>query len=320
MSSEEYVWAERFRPTRLEDVVIPASVKQQFQKFLQDKQLPNLLLTSSTPGTGKTTTAKALCHELGIRPLFINASINNSIDDIRMTVTQYATTVAISMFNDDNIANHKVVILDEADRLSEAAQDAMKGLIEETSKNCRFIFTANTKRKIIEPLQSRLTDIEFAFTKADNDKMLPQMLKRVFGILDETQTKYNKVAVAGIVKTFFPDNRSLLVFLQKEAALGEVSEGSLARAASVTPEALIDAMKKKQYKAVQQWILDNADKLNEDFYERLFKLLESQIVDQSVPQLVLTLGDAQRYDRVVPSKYLHYLAVSTQVMMECQWK
>lgn len=316
----DYIWAERFRPTNLNDVIIPEAVKSQFRKFIEDRQIPNLLLTSAMPGTGKTTTAKALCHELGIRPLFINASINNSIDDIRMTVTQYATTVAVSMFGDDNLANHKVVILDEADRLSEAAQDAMKGLIEEVHRNCRFIFTANTKRKIIEPLQSRLTDIEFAFTKTDTDKMLPQMLKRVFSILDETQTKYNKLAVAGIVKTFFPDNRSLLVFLQKESTLGDINEGSLARAASVTPEALIESMKGKKYKEVQSWILNNADKLNEDFYERLFKMLEGQIVDQSVPQLVLTLGDAQKYDRVVPSKYLHYLAVATQVMMEVQFK
>lgn len=317
--SEPYIWAELFRPTNLDDVIIPDSVKIQFKKFIEDGQLPNLLLTSNSPGTGKTTTAKALCNELGIHPLFLNASINNSIDDIRMTVTQYATTTAISMFGDEK-ANHKVVILDEADRLSPAAQDAMKGLIEEVHKNCRFILTANTKSKIIDPLQSRLTDIEFRFNKADSDKMMAKMLKRVFDILEETKTEYNKMAVAGIVKAYFPDNRGLLTFLQMEATLGKIDEGSLAKATAASPEALVEAMKAKKYKEVQGWVINNSDRLGEDFYERLFKMLEPMISDQSIPQLVLILADAQKYDAVVPSKYLHYLAVATEVMMQVQFK
>lgn len=317
--SEAYLWAEAFRPSTLDDVIIPEAVKVQFRKFLEDGQLPNLLLTSQSPGTGKTTTAKALCNELGVKPLFINASINNSIDDIRITVTQYATTTAISMFGDEK-ANHKVVILDEADRLSAAAQDAMKGLIEEVHKNCRFILTANTKSKIIEPLQSRLTNIEFRFTQADSNKMMMQMLKRIFHILDTTKTAYDKTAVAGIVKAYFPDNRSLLTFLQMEAKLGEVGAGSLAKAVAASPEALIDAMRGKKYKEVQQYVLNNIDRMSDDFYDRLFKLLEPAMTDQSIPQAVLILGDYQKYDNVVPSKYLHYLAMCTELMMQVSFK
>ena len=315
-----WIWAERFRPSNLDDVIIPDAVKTQFRKFIADGQLPNLLLTSTSPGTGKTTTAKALCNELGIKPLFLNASLNNSIDDIRMTVTQYATTAAVSMFSDEVKANHKVVILDEADRLSPAAQDAMKGLIEEVHKNCRFILTANTKSKIIDPLQSRLTGIEFRFTKDDSAKMMAKMLKRVFDILEETHTKYDKAAVAGIVKAYFPDNRGLLTFLQMEAQLGEVGAGSLAKAASATPEALIESMQGKKFKEVQQYVINNADRLSDDFYERLFKMMESKVADQSIPQLVLILADAQKYDSVVPSKYLHFLAICTEIMMQVQFK
>lgn len=317
---ESYIWAEAFRPSNLDDVIIPEVVKTQFRKFLEDGQLPNLLLTSASPGTGKTTTAKALCNELGVKPLFINASINNSIDDIRMTVTQYATTTAISMFGDEKQANHKVVILDEADRLTSAAQDAMKGLIEEVHKNCRFILTANTKSKIIEPLQSRLTNIEFRFTQADSNKMMMQMLKRVFEILEKTETAYDKASVAGIVKAYFPDNRSLLTFLQIEAKLGEVGPGSLAKAVAASPEALVDAMKGKKYKEVQQYILNNIDRMSDDFYERLFKIMEPALTDQSIPQAVLVLGDYQKYDNVVPSKYLHYLAMCTELMMQVGFK
>ncbi len=310
-----WIWAELFRPTKLDDVVIPDSIKAQFKTFIEQKQLPNLLLTSTSPGTGKTTTAHALCNEMGIKPLFLNASLNNSIDDIRMTVMQYATTM--SLYGGDS---HKVVIFDEADRLSANAMDALKGIIEEVHKNCRFILTANTKSKIIAPLQSRLTNIEFRFTPADSAKMMAKMLKRVFDILNETKTEYDKAAVAGIVKTFFPDNRSLLTFLQMEASLGKIDEGTLAKAAAASPEALIEAMKAKKYKDVQQWVLNNADRLTEDFYERLFKMLEPQLNDQSVPQLVLILGEAQKYDSVVPSKYIHFLATATEVMMAVQFK
>jgi DNA polymerase III delta prime subunit len=317
--SQAYIWAEVFRPSNLDEVIIPDSVKTQFLKFIEDGQLPNLLLTSASPGTGKTTTARALCNAIGVKPLFINASLNNSIDDIRMIVMQYATTSAVSMFGDEK-ANHKVVIFDEADRLSANAMDALKGIIEETHKNCRFILTANNKNKIIAPLQSRLTNIEFRFTKSDSDKMMAKMLKRVFDILEQTQTKYNKAAVAGIVKTFFPDNRGLLTFLQMEAQLGEINEGSLAKAASASPETLIESMKAKKYKEVQAWVLGNADRLGEDFYEKLFKVLEPQITDQSLPQLVLILGEAQKYDSVVASRFLHFFAVATEVMMQVQFK
>lgn len=320
---DEFLWAERFRPSNLDDVIIPDSVKTQFRAFVEKKQLPNLLLTSSTPGTGKTTTAHALCNELGIKPLFLNASLNNSIDDVRVLVMSYATTVAISMFDDgDSVANHKVVIFDEADRLSSNAMDALKGIMEEVSKNCRFILTANTKGKIIEPLQSRCTNIEFRFTKADTDKMMAKMLRRVFEILDVTGTTYSKPAVAGIVKHFFPDNRRLLTFLQQESADGTqpIDEGTLAKAASVSPEALIEAMKGKKFKEVQQWIINNVDRMNDDFYEKLFKMLEPLINEQSIPQLVLVLGEAQKYDSVVPSKYIHFLAVATEIMMQVSFK
>jgi hypothetical protein len=149
---------------------------------------------------------------------------------------------------------------------------------------------------------------------------MAKMLKRCFDILEETQTKYDKTAVAGIVKTLFPDNRRLLTFLQMESQLGEVGAGSLSKAASATPEALIEAMQGKKYKEVQQWILNNADRLSDDFYERLFKMLEPKIADQAVPQLVLILADGQKFDHIVPSKYIHFLAIATEVMMQVQFK
>lgn len=314
-STGSYLWAELYRPLMLDEVIIPDAVKAQFKAFIADGELPNLLLTSSTPGTGKTTTSYALCNELGIKPLFLNASLNNSIDDIRSTVMDYATTV--SMFGN---AKHKVVIFDEADRLSANAMDALKGIIEAVHKNCRFILTANNKNKIIEPLQSRLTNIDFSFTKIETDKLMAKMLRRAFDILDENKITYNRAAVAGIVKSFCPDNRRLLTFLQMESKSGTIDEGSLAKASSASPESLIESMKTKQYKAVQQYVLNNADRMSEDFYERLFKMIEPQLDDQSIPQAVLIIGDYQKHDTVVPSRYIHFLAMVTELMMQLRFK
>lgn len=310
------IWCETYRPKTMAEVIIPDSVKAQFQTYADIGEIPNLLLTSSQPGTGKTTTGRAISHDIGIdKPLFINASLNNSIDDIRMTVTQYATTM--SLFGG---SAHKVVILDEADRLSPAAQDSLKGLIEEVYTNCRFILTANRKSGIISPLQSRCTQIEFKFTKDDEKIMIPKMYKRVLEILDNEGVEYDKKVVARIVQKFFPDNRQLLVFLQGEAAKGPINEASLARLSSMDPSVLIEGMKAKKYNDVRDWVANNADRLNDDFYDQLFKLITPSVTDQSVPQIVLVLGDAQRYHTVVPSKFLHFLSVCTELMMQAQFK
>jgi DNA polymerase III delta prime subunit len=314
--NKKYIWTEVYQPQTLEEVIIPEAVKTQFRSFITNKQIPNLLLTSSSPGTGKSVSAKALCNELGIKYLFLNASLNNSVDDIRTTVMQYATTM--TMF--DSPCSHKVVIFDEACRLSPASMDAMKGICDSVISNCRFIFTANNKHKIIEPLQSRCTNIDFVFNKEESAKLVLQMYKRCCFILDEQKVEYSKPALAGIVKNFSPDNRRLLLFLQNEAACGKIDEGTLAKAASVMPEALVLAMKDKKFKDVSQWIADNADGLQEDFYDKLFRLLEPVLVDQSIPEVILVLGDYQRFDSVVPSKNIHYLSLCIQIMMSAEFK
>lgn len=314
--SKDYLWTERYRPSTIDDVIIPDTVKEQFKAFIAQGQIPNLILTSPSPGTGKTTTALALCRELGIeKPLFINASMNNSIEDIRMTVTQYATTM--SMFGD---SNHKVVILDEAERLSPAAQDSLKGLIEQVHSNCRFILTANTKSRIIEPLLSRGVNIDFMFTKDDEVKMQAKMFKRCIEILDENGVTHDKKVIAPLVKKFFPDNRRLLNFLQKESATGAIDAGTLAKASTTDTSALIEAMKTKKYGDVKNICFDMADRWGDDFYSILFKSLENQVTDQSVPEIVLVLGDYQRSHSIVPDRFIHYLTICTVIMMNVKFK
>lgn len=315
-NSEDFVWDEKYRPIKLDDCIIPDKLKEEFKAFLEQKQVPNLLLYSQSPGTGKTTTAKALCNELGIKPLFINASLNNSIDDIRNDVIQYATTVSI--FGDGNI---KVVILDEAERLSQSAQESLKGLMEYVSKNCRFILTTNNKSRIIEPLQSRCDNIDFVYTKTDQMKLAASMLKRVSEILKIEGIEYNPQVLAQIVKKFVPDNRRILIFLQRYATSNKViDEGALAKIVSGEITTLIDSMKEKNFAGVKDWLFQNYEQLQSDVYTKLYKALEPVLTGQSVAQLVLTLGDYQKYDSVVPDKFIHYLALNIEIMMNSEFK
>lgn len=259
--------------------------------------------------------AKALCNELGIRPLFINASMDNSIEDIRVKVLQYATTVSLT---GDSI---KVVILDEAERLSQAAQDSLKGLIELVSANCRFILTTNSKGRIIDPLVSRCTEIDFVFGKDDQVAVSARMLRRCTEILNDRGVTFKLPVVAEVVKKYAPDNRKILNTLQQYAkGNNTIDEGILGKLRSSDATALISAMRSKNYNEVKAWVFDNFEIMLDDFYLKLFKTLEPMLNPQSVPQLVLILNDYQRYHAVVPDKFVHFLSMCTEVMMQVEFK
>lgn len=306
----EYLWTEMYRPQKIDDVILPQELKDTFKGYVRDGQIANMLLTSSTPGTGKTTMAFALCNELGIRPLFINASMNNSIANIRNDVVQYATTVSL-------LGNStKVVILDEAERLSAEAQDSLKGLVEQVSKNCRFILTANTKSRIIEPLASRCTNIEFAFSADQMKKVSAQMFKRACEILDDQAIVYNKPVIANLVKRYMPDNRQLINKLQEYATAHKViDEGILGQLAAADVDTLFQAMKDKKFDLVKQWCFDNQTKLSDDFYGKFFVKGEARIEKASTPEMVIIIDEYQRFHSTVPDRYIHFLAMMTHIMM-----
>ncbi len=311
--SNEHIWAQKFRPATIKDIILPEGLLKELASYVEAGKVPHLLLVSRLPGTGKTTLAKALCADLGSSPLFINASLNNSIDDIRANVLQYATGVSL-------LGGPKVVILDEAERLSQAAQEALKGIMEAVSKNCVFILTTNNAQRIIEPLRDRCMVKEFVWSKEDQTKMSAKMMRRCAEILTSEGVAFKPQVLAAIIKKHFPSNRRILNVLQEYSnEFGTIDEGILGKLASGDVDALLAGMKAKDFNAVKDWCSSNADTVSDGIYLKLYETLKDHLVGQSVPQLVLILGDYQRHHNTVPDMFIHTLAMMTNIMVDCSF-
>lgn len=313
---EHFLWVEKYRPNTIAETILPESFKQALLKSVQDSKIPSFIFFSPSPGTGKTTTALALANDLGCQKLFINGSTDNSIDTIRNLVTQFATTA--SLFSDAPI---KVVILDEADRLSPAAQDGLKALIEEVSKNCSFILTCNNKARLIDPLRSRCTEIDFVYSKEQQVELSTLMLKRVIELMKVENVEYDVKALATLTKACVPDNRKLIHTVQEYyRQYGKVDAGVIALHNSRDTKAFIDILKAKNFDSALKWCLDNSDAIGDDFYRFIYDSLKESLTDQSRAQIILTLNDYQRHHSTVPDRFLHLSALATQVMIESQFK
>lgn len=221
MSNLSTLWVERYRPKTIKDIVMPKDFKRFFSKLVADGQTNNLLLSSPTPGTGKSTLAKALVNDLGADYIYINASSENSIDVIRNQIHNFAMTKSF-------VGGTKVVILDEADGLTPQFQKALRAFIEEFEKNCRFILTCNYISKIIPALrQGRTMVFDFNMAKY-KDELIPQIVKRLEGILKFEKVEFDETIIPKLVETNFPSLRECIATLQQYAQThGKIDEGIL---------------------------------------------------------------------------------------------
>lgn len=308
---DKLVWAEHYRPKKIDDCILPPRVVEDVKSAIKSGNIPHFLFTGSA-GTGKTTLAKAIVEELGANLLFINASLNRSIDDIRTTVIQFASTVSF----DDSM---KIILLDEVDGLTQAAQDSLRGIYEQFG-HVRFILTCNQKNKIIPALQSRSSIIEFKTSKEDKEAMVKTFYKRVLGILDERGIEYDKKVVAQAIMTFFPDFRRTLNELQRYSASGKIDVGILASVSKENFKALFDAMKSKDFKACRTWVGQNSDVdcgiLFRDMYDNAYNLFAGK----DIAQLILILADYQHKAAFVADQEINTMAAVTEIMVSCQFK
>ena len=303
----EFLWVEKYRPQIIADVVMPSHIKATFEDIVSGGELHNMLLTG-TAGLGKTTVAKALCNELDLDFLLINGSEEGNIDTLRNKIKQFASTVSLS-------GGYKVVILDEADYLNpQSTQPALRGFIEEFSGNCRFILTCNFKNRIIEPLHSRCSVIEFNIAKKDMPPLLSLFMKRVEYILDAEGVTYDKQVIADLIMKHMPDWRRVLNELQRYSTSGNIDTGILV---SITETSINDLMlhiKHKDFKRMRQWVADNMDTEPASIFRKIYDNMFEYIDPKSIPQLVLILADYQYKNAFVADHELNLVACLTEIM------
>ena len=310
--SNEYLWVEKYRPQKVADTILPTKLKETFQKIIDSGELPNMLFTG-TAGLGKTTVAKAMCNELNCDYILINGSEEGNIDTLRTKIKQFASSVSLS-------SDFKVVILDEADYLNpQSTQPALRGFIEEFSSNCRFILTCNFKNRIIEPLHSRCGVYEFNTSKKDLAPIAGQFMKRCQYILEEEGVSYTQMAVADLIMKFAPDWRRVINELQRYSVNGNIDAGIVNVVSDKNYDDLLSYLKNKDFKKMRSWVVNNIDTDAAAIFRSIYDRMAEKVASQSIPQLVLILGDYQYKNAFVADHELNVVACLTEVMSDVQF-
>ncbi len=310
--TESFLWVEKYRPSTINDCILPDRLKKPFQEYVNNKEIPNLMLTG-TAGVGKTTVARAMCDEIGINHLYINASENRGIDVLRTTIRNYASTVSLT-------GGKKVIILDEADYMTPDAQAAMRGAIEEFAANCTFIFTCNFKSKLIEAIHSRCSVIDFALRNDEKAKMASQLMKRMENILTQESVTYDKTVLAKIIEKYFPDYRRTLNELQRYSSSGSLDAGIVAQLSDVRKIGdLVKHLKDKNFGEMRKWCVANSDIEPARIYRKIYDGLYEYMKPHSIPQAVVTIGKYQYQAAFVADQEINLVACLTELMVECEY-
>ena len=311
--NEEFLWVQKYRPKTIADTILSSELKQTFQQFVNQENVPNLLLAGSA-GIGKTTVAKALCEQLNADYIVINGSMNGNIDTLRTEIMQFASSISFT-------GGRKYVILDEADYLNpQSTQPALRNFMEEFSKNCGFILTCNFKNRIIEPLHSRCTVIDFKTKGKDKAKLAAKFFNRLCDILKNEEVEFESKVVAELVNLHFPDWRRVINECQRYASTGRIDSGILANLNQESFKQLITHMKAKEYQSVRKWVGENSDIDASQFFRAFYDTAWEEVSDNSVPGVVITLGEYQYKHSFAADPEINIMAFLTAIMFEVSWK
>ena len=312
MIRNDFLWSQLYRPKTIEQCILPTDLKNTFQQFVDKGTIPNMLLTGRA-GVGKTTVARAMLEQLNCDYIIINGSMNGNIDTLRVDISQFASSVSL-------MGGRKYVILDEADYINpNSTQPALRNFMEEFSKNCGFILTCNFKNKIIEPLHSRCTVIDFKLPNNEKAKLASQFMKRIKNILDTEKVQYDDGAVAEVISKYFPDWRRVLNELQRYSATGKIDSGILANLGDESFKTLFGHLKAKSFSSMRKWVGENSDIESHVLFRKIYDNAIQYIKPASIPQLVLIIGDYQFKAAFVTDPEINTVACLTMIMTECEF-
>ena len=307
------LFCEKYRPQTIDECILPDHLKKTFKEIVDTGEVPNLLF-SGTAGLGKTTVAKAICNELGLDYILINASESGNIDTLRGKIKQFASSISLS-------GGYKVVILDEADYLNaQSTQPALRGFIEEFSANCRFILTCNFKNKIIEPLHSRCGVIEFNTSKKDMAQLCQLFMNRALNILSAESIEVpQKEVLAELIMKHAPDWRRILNELQRHSRGGTLQLDVLSVSMTGSVSDLFGHLKSKDFKSMRQWVAENMDVDSAAIFRAIYDAMNDAVQPNSIPQLVLILADYQFKNAFAADKELNMVACLTECMAQVEF-
>ena len=310
---EKFLWVEKYRPTKVDECILPSNLKQTFKQFVKDKKIPNLILSGGA-GVGKTTVANAMINEIGATSMMINGSEESGIDILRTKIKNFASTSSLE-------GGRKYLILDESDYLNpQSTQPALRGFMEEFHKNCGFILTCNYKNRLIEPLHSRCGSIDFKITKEERPQLATAFFKRVKNILEQESIKYDDKVVVELITKYFPDWRRTLNELQKYSASGQIDSGILVNLSEVSINELMDALKKKEFTVVRKWIVNNLDNDPNRMYRLVYDSLYDYLDGSTIPHAVLLIGKYSYQSAFVADQEINMLACMTELMSTVKFK
>ena len=310
---ENFLWVEEYRPKDVGSCILPKNLKDTFTEFVESDHIPNLIL-SGGPGVGKTTIAKAMIEQIGATYMMINGSEESGIDVLRTKIKNFASTVSLE-------GGRKYLILDEADYLNpQSTQPALRGFMEEFHKNCGFILTCNYKNRLIEPLHSRCSIIEFKIPKSEKPNLASEFFKRVISILDIEQVKYDKRVIAEVINNHFPDWRRTLNELQRYAISGSIDAGMLVNIGDVNIKELMAGMKNKEFTNVRKWVVNNLDNNPVDLLRVVYDNLYEYVDGSTIPHCVVVLGEYQYKSAFVADQEINMMACLTEIMARAKFK
>jgi len=312
MIRDDFLWSQLYRPKTIDQCILPVGLKTTFQQFVDNGTIPNMLLTGRA-GVGKTTVARAMLEQLECDYMIINGSMNGNIDTLRTDISQFASSMSL-------MGGRKYVILDEADYLNpNSTQPALRNFMEEFSKNCGFILTCNFKNKIIEPLHSRCTVIDFKIPNNEKAKMASQFMKRCKGILEVEGIEFSDAVLAELINKYFPDWRRVLNELQRYSATGKIDSGILTNLGDESFKQLFEFLKAKSFSNMRKWVGENSDIETSVLFRKIYDTSSQYIKPASIPQLVLIIGDYQFKAAFVADPEINIVACLTMIMTECEF-
>ena len=310
---ETFLWVEKYRPNAIRDCILPDDLKNTFSEFVKDKHIPNLILCGSA-GVGKTTVAKAMLDEIGATSMMINGSEESCIDILRTKIKNFASTVSLE-------GGRKYIILDEADYLNaQSTQPALRGFMEEFHKNCGFILTCNYKNRLIPPLHSRCSIIDFVIPKEQKPKLAQEFFGRVQTILGEENVKFDVKAVAELLNKFFPDWRRVLNELKRYSASGQIDSGILVNISDSNIKELMHSLREKEFTNVRKWIVQNLDNDPVRIFRRVYDNLYDYLDGSTIPHAVVIIADYSYKSAFVADQEINLLACMTEIMGQVKFK